>query len=148
MATTTFGYFFLPAPEEPQTKESGGIATWNAALEATDAIIHGVYEAHTAGDTLTEAESQSHHSNKGASGTVMLTLPSDATAGCIFHYDVMAAYEFRILPVGGAVYINGAKQSDDKYITANAVNESVTLVSVGDNDWFAKNAEGTWTVQA
>ena len=37
-------------------------------------------EAHTADDTLTVAESDSVHTNLGASGTVTLTLPASAAA--------------------------------------------------------------------
>jgi len=61
---------------------------------------------------------------------------------------VMVAQELRIDPgAAGAIYINGAKQTDDMYITANAINESVMLVADGNGDWVALFTTGTWTVE-
>ena len=137
-------YFYLPAYDE---SAETGQESFNEALETTDGIIHGVYEAHTALDTLTHAESGSVHSNLGATGEITLTLPDDATAGCKFFFVVMAAFELRIDPgAGHAIYINGALQTADYYITADAINESVMLVSDGTN-WVAIGAVGTWTVE-
>ena len=137
-------YFYLPAYDE---SAETGQESFNEALETTDGIIHGVYEAHTALDTLTHAESGSVHSNLGATGEITLTLPDDATAGCKFFFVVMAAFELRIDPgAGHAIYINGALQEADYYITADAINESVMLVSDGTN-WVAIGAVGTWTVE-
>ena len=48
----------------------------------------------------------------------------------------------------GAVYINGAKQTDDKYISADDEAESVELVADGNGDWIARHVTGTWTVEA
>jgi len=142
---TTNDYFYLPDYDEPDTT---GLSLFNAALEATDGVVHGVYEAHTADDTLTHAESNSVHSNLGASGTVVLTLPQDATAGTKFYFVVGAAFELRVDPgAAGAIYVNGAKQTDNYYITANAINESVMLVADGNGDWLALFTTGTWTVE-
>ena len=117
---TTNEYFYLPASAEDGET---GITLFNAAFEATDAVIHGVFEAHTANDTLTHAESNSVHSNLGATATVVLTLPQDATAGTKLYFVVMAAYELRVDPgAAGAIYINGAKQTDDKYVSAQSQN--------------------------
>lgn len=106
------------------------------------------YEAFTAADTLTTAESGKVCSNLGAGGAVLLTLPQDATVGCRFHFTVMAAQELRITPgAAGAIYINGAKQTDNKYISADDEAESVMLICDGNGDWVALFAVGTWTVQ-
>lgn len=105
-------------------------------------------EAHTSADTLTKEETGSIHTNLGASGTVTLTLPQDAVSGTRFYFVVMAAYELRIDPgAAGAIYINGAKQTDDKYISADDEAESVLLICTGSNDWVALFATGTWTVE-
>lgn len=104
-------------------------------------------EHHTSGDTLTTAETGSTHTNLGAGGAVTLTLPQDATAGCVFDFVVMVAQQLRIdAGAAGAIYINGAKQADDAYIWADAINESVRLMCDGDNDWIALFTQGTWTV--
>ena len=142
---TTNNYFYIPEVGE---KASEGKSLFDAALEATDAVIHGVFEAHTEDDTLTHAESNSVHSNLGASEAVTLTLPQDATAGMKFYFVVMEAYELRIDPgAAGAVYINGAKQTDNMYVWADAINESIMLVADGNGDWIALFVTGTWTIE-
>lgn len=108
-----------------------------------------VLEHHTADDTLTRAESGSVHTNLGEDGAMTLTLPQDATVGCVFDFVVMTAQELRVDPgAAGAIYINGAKQTDDKYITANDEAESVRLVADGNGDWVAISTVGTWGVEA
>jgi len=78
-----------------------------------------------------------------------LTLPQDAAAGCFFHFAVMTAQELRVDPgAAGAIYINGAKQTDNKYITANDEGESVKLIADGNGDWIALYTMGTWGVEA
>lgn len=107
------------------------------------------YEAHTAADTLTKEESGSVHTNLGAAGAVTLTLPQDAAAGCHFKFGVMASQELRIDPgAAGAIYINGAKQADDKYIWADDEGESIELVADGNGDWVALFAVGVWGIEA
>lgn len=116
--------------------------------------VHGyknialILEHHTAGDTLTKAESGSLHTNLGATETVTLILPQDAVAGTVFRFAVMAAYELRIDPgAAGGIYINGAKQTDNMYISADDEAETVELVCDGNGDWIAIGAVGTWTVE-
>lgn len=107
-----------------------------------------VIEHHTTDDTLTRIESGSVHTNLGAGGTVTLTLPQDANVGHYFHFGVMAAQALRIDPgAAGAIYISGAKQTDDKYIWADDEAESVMLVHDGNGDWVALYASGTWGVE-
>lgn len=107
------------------------------------------YEAHTASDTLTVAESGSVHSNVGASGAVTLTLPQDATAGVHYHFSVCVAQELRLEPgAAGAIYLVAGKGTDDKYATANAIGEAITLVADGNGDWVSLGEVGTWTFEA
>lgn len=108
-----------------------------------------VIEHHTAADTLTKEEAGSVHTNLGAAGAILITLPQDAVAGDQFHFNVMTAQELRIDPgAAGAVYINGAKQTDDKYISADDEGEHVTLTADGNGDWIAGPTNGTWSVEA
>lgn len=105
-------------------------------------------EHHTVADTLLLTESGSVHTNLGAGAARVLTLPQDARVGCWFHFVVMAAQELRIAPgTAGAIYISGAKQADNKYITANDEGESVMLVADGNGDWISLYTTGTWGVQ-
>ncbi len=107
------------------------------------------FEHFTAADTLTVEESGKVCSNLGASGAVALTLPQSATKGIFYRFVVMAAQELRLDPgAAGAIYIAGAKQTDDKYITADDEAESVTLIADGNGDWVAFCPVGTWGVEA
>lgn len=102
---------------------------------------------HTAGATLTRAQRNSVHTNLGAGAAIALALPQDAVAGDRFVFAVMAAQELRVDPgAAGAIYIGGAKQNDDAYITADDEAESVTLVADGNGDWVAVSPVGTWSV--
>jgi hypothetical protein len=102
----------------------------------------------TADKTLTAAQSGSVCSNLGASGAVTFTLPQNAEVGHAFTFVVSAAQELRVSPgAAGAIYIGGAKQTDNKYISADDEAESVKLVANGAGDWYAIGATGTWSVQ-
>lgn len=106
-------------------------------------------EHHTANDTLTIVESGTLHTNLGASGAIVLTLPQNANKGTCFEFAVMTTQELRIDPgAAGAIYINGAKQTDDKYVWADDEAETVKLMCDGNGDWIAIGAVGTWGVEA
>lgn len=88
------------------------------------------------------------HTNLGAGTTITITLPQTVPAGFTCRFAVMAAQELRIDPgAAGAIYIDGAKQSDDKYISADDEAESVVLTADGNGDWIASSVVGTWTVE-
>lgn len=105
---------------------------------------------HTGNYTLSAFET-GHvlHTNLGAGGNITLTLPQTVSAGFVAHFAVMAVHQLHIDPgAAGAIYINGAKQTDDKYIWADDEAESVTLVADGNGDWVAVQTVGTWGVEA
>lgn len=102
----------------------------------------------TASRDLRYRETGSVQTNLGAGDTVTLTLPQNADKGIWFQFVVGAAQELRIDPgARGAIYIGGAKQTDNLYITADDEAESVTLVADGNGDWLAFNVVGTWGVE-
>lgn len=106
-------------------------------------------EAHTAGDTLTVAESGSVHTTVGASGTVTLVLPA-AVVGLEYFFRVGAAQELRIDPDGTetiALPSTGVQGAAGKYLTANADGESVHLVCTKAGQWSAYGFTGTWTAE-
>jgi len=111
------------------------------------AATQNTIEAHTGDDTLTIAESGSVHSNLGATGAVTLTLPSSAPAGTVFSFAVQAAYELRIDP-GAATIRDDSGQTADKYKTANAIGESLTVIADANGDWATIAKNGTWTEEA
>jgi len=112
-------------------------------------VIVKTNEAHTAGDTLTAAESGSTHTNTGASGAVTLVLPA-ATVGQEFTFVVGAVQELRIDPnttqtIG--LPSTGVQGAAGKYLVADAVGEWVTLYCAIAGTWTAKGYFGTWTAE-
>lgn len=107
-------------------------------------------EAHTADDTLTAAESGSVHTNTGAAGAIALTLPA-ATVGLRFRFYVGAAQELRINPDGTetiSLPSTGVAGAAGKYLTANAVGETVELACCQAGTWAVFGFTGTWTAEA
>jgi len=119
----------------------------NISLPFSSGGIRRTIESHTGDDTLTTAESGSVHSNLGASGTVTLTLPSSADAGTVFSFAVQAAFELRVDP-GAATIRDDSGQTADKYKTANAIGECLTLIADANGDWATIAKNGTWTEEA
>ena len=105
-----------------------------------------IIEAHTSNDTLTESESQSIHTNLGATGTITLTLPASAAAGTTFTFAVQAAQQFRVDP-GTATIRDNSGQTPDKYKWADTVGECLTLVADANGDWVTIAKNGTWIEQ-
>jgi hypothetical protein len=104
-------------------------------------------EAHTANDTLTAAESDSVHTNLGAGGTVTLTLPASAPQGTLFTFAVQAVQELRVDP-GTATIRDDSGQTADKYKSANAIGECLSLIADSNGDWVTIAKNGTWTEEA
>jgi hypothetical protein len=109
--------------------------------------IKKTIEAHTSDDTLAESESGNVHTNLGATGTVTLTLPDSAPEGTTFTFAVQAAQELRIDP-GDATIRDDSGQTADKYKSADAVGECITLVADENSDWVTIAKNGTWTEEA
>lgn len=101
-------------------------------------------EAHTSSDTLTETESGSAHSNLGATGVVTLTLPASASAGTMFTFTVQAVQELRVDPESATIR-DDSGQTADKYKTANAVGECLTVIADSNGDWLTIAKNGNWT---
>ncbi len=106
--------------------------------------VKKMVEAHTADDTLTAAESGSVHTNLGATGTVTLTLPASAPQGTVFTFAVQAAQELRIDP-GTAAIRDDSGQTADKYKSADAIGECLTVIADSNGDWATIAKNGTWT---
>lgn len=107
-------------------------------------------EAHTASDTLTNAESGSVHTTTGAAGTVTFTLPA-AIVGVEFYFRVGAVQELRIDPNGTetiALPSTGVAGAAGKYLTANAIGESVHIMCTEAGTWTVFGFTGTWTQEA
>ena len=106
--------------------------------------IKRITEAHTSDDTLTTTESSSIHTNEGASGTITLTLPASAPVGTEFTFAVQSTQELRVDP-GSAAIRDDSGQTADKYKSADAIGESLTVVADSNGDWMTTAKNGSWT---
>ncbi len=106
-----------------------------------------VIEAHTADDTLTEGESGSIHTNRGATGVVTLTLPASASAGTEFTFCVQDYQQMRVDPGTVAIRDNSG-QTPDKYKWADAIGECITVVADSNGDWVTVSKYGIWSEEA
>lgn len=108
-------------------------------------------EAHTADDTLTAAEMYgSIHTSVGAAGTITLALPP-AVVGMHAKFAVGAAQELRLDPNGTetiSLPSTGVPGAAGKYLTANAIGETVELVCCSAGSWRVFGFTGTWTAEA
>ncbi|NOS99681.1 MAG: hypothetical protein HOP29_03550 [Phycisphaerales bacterium] len=108
---------------------------------------------HAAGFTLTAALSGTLHTNLGASGAIVATLPQSPPAGISYRFVCMADQELRLEPgAAGGLYVKGAKQADDKYVSVTDIGDFIELVADGNGDWLAaasiNGADADITVEA
>lgn len=106
-------------------------------------------EAHTASDTLTTAENGTVHTNTGAGGAIVITLPA-ATVGLHYFFGVGAAQELRIDPNGTetiSLPSNGVPGTAGKYLVADAVGESLHLACFKAGNWSVIGFTGTWSAE-
>ena len=104
-------------------------------------------EAHTADDTLTANENGTCHTNTGAGGAVVLSLPP-AVVGLHYFFGVGAAQALSINPDGSetiSLPSNGVPGSAGATIVADAVGETVHLMCVKAGNWAVMGYTGTWT---
>jgi len=100
--------------------------------------------SHVANYQLLESESGSLHTNRGAAGTITISLPVNADMGIYYRFHVAANKVLRIGANGSIIrYISGLC---DSYIWADAIGEYIMLVSNGFGEWYPLGKDGVWTV--
>lgn len=100
--------------------------------------------------SLTQTLTGSTFTNLGSASTVTFTLPQDCRGekGVRFKFVVAAAQALRVDPgAAGAVYLDGAKQTDDKYVELTEIGTTLSVVSDGNGDWLCE-VNGTYQVEA
>lgn len=112
---------------------------------AGGAGFSGSIEAHTADDTLAVAETGSVHTNRGAAGTVTLTLPANAPAGTMFTFAVQQAFQLRIEPGDLYAIRDDVGQTPGMYKWADAVGECLMLIADADGNWVTIAKRGAWS---
>lgn len=108
------------------------------------------FTAKTANYTVTAAESGTGFTNTGASGAIAFALPA-ATVGLNYYFRVSVAQELRIDPNGTetiSLPSTGVPGAAGKYLTADAIGETVRLVCAVAGTWSVFGFTGTWTAEA
>lgn len=107
-------------------------------LDTTAPVGVAPIQHHTAGFTLSASHSGTVHTNLGAGGVVTVTLPANPPTGTEYRFVCMADQELRLAPgAGNGIYIKGAKQADNKYVSITDIADFVHLIADGNGDWVA-----------
>lgn len=104
----------------------------------------------TADYTVLTSDNGAVLSTKGAAGAVTFALPA-ATVGLHFRAYVGAAQELRLDPNGTetiSLPSSGVAGAAGKYLTANAIGETVDICCCEAGSWAVFGFTGTWTAEA
>jgi len=107
-------------------------------LSVIGPIGHTALNHHAANFTLTAGQSGTVHTNLGAGGAIVATLPQSPPQGTEYRFVCMADQELRLEPgAAGGIYIAGAKQTDDLYVSVTDIGDFIHLIADGNGDWVA-----------
>jgi hypothetical protein len=120
-----------------------------SAAEQRTTMGFGVQEAHTAGDTLTDAESFKTHTNEAATAEVELTLPAAAAQKGPHCFLVQDADGIKVRAgTGDTIRIGASASSAAGYVKSTAIGSWLWLIAINDVEWMAVNLGGTWTIDS
>lgn len=108
----------------------------------------GTVTAHTADATLAAGALSSVHSNAGAAGNIVLTLPA-STAGMEVTFSVDAAHKLSIEPNGTETIsapTTGVPGAAGKGISNSTTGCNIKLFCAVAGNWHVSSPIGTWTV--
>jgi hypothetical protein len=98
----------------------------------------------TSDDTLTTIQSGSVSTNRGAAGTVTVSLPN-AQIGLQYRFVRTENQVLRVNPAGASDLIRGG--GVNKYLQLNAQGDSVRLTCTRNNVWEVESFNGTYTFE-
>ena len=147
VADTNYGKIYTKSDNKLYFQDGGG--SENALSTSSSGVWDGtrVIEDHASSDTLTNAEAGSVHTNKGAGGTITLTLPDPGTEGAVFTFCVSEEnYTLRIEPQSATILNNVSPfASAGKYNWANYQGETLSLICDAAGNWLVIAKNGTWS---
>lgn len=120
-------------------------------IQRNEARLRPAAVVATANTTVTrdQAWNEVVVSNKAAAGAVTFALPA-AEQGMRVTAIVQAVQELRLDPNGTQTVAlpTGVQQAAGKYIVADAIGETISLICLTPGTWDVENHNGTWTAQA
>lgn len=108
------------------------------------------FQAKTAAYTIKDSENGTGFTNTGAAAVVTLTLPA-AEVGMHYYFVVDDTDGIRIDPNGTetiSLPSTGVPGAAGKYLTADAIGESVHLICAKAGTWAVLGFTGSWTAEA
>lgn len=108
------------------------------------------FQAKATNYTVTTAENGTGFTNTGAAGAVVFAMPA-AVPGLRYYFRVSVAQELRIDPNGTetiSLPSTGVPGAAGKYLTADAIGETVQLICAVVGSWSVFGHTGTWTAEA
>jgi len=105
------------------------------------------FVAKTANYAVTANDSGSGFTNAAAAGAITFALPV-AVMGLNYRFSVEAAQELRVDPNGTetiSLPSDGIPGAAGKFLTANAIGETVHIVCAAAGSWRCYGYTGTWT---
>jgi len=119
-------------------------------VELQGSLAANTVQTKTSDYTVLATESGDVFDTTGAAGTVVFTMPA-AVPGLKYRFHVGVAQELRIDPDGTetvSLPSTGVPGAAGKYLTANAIGETVVLECVVAGNWACMGYTGTWTAEA
>ena len=107
-----------------------------------------IHKSVIADQTLNAEDTGAVIDNSGATGTVVITLPTGPGEGVTFRFHVTAAYIMRITPgTSDGFFYDGSQQTDGYYIDLTRIGTWMEVTSDVDGNWVTQ-FQGTTQVQA
>jgi len=127
-----------------------GVITWledENFLQVGNALgFQRIVTAKTSDDTITVGESNTVFTNEGATGTVILTLPS-AVAGLTYEFYIQANETFTITAAtGDTIRVTNQVSVTGGTISRNRVGNLVKMVAINSTEWVVETIMGVWTL--
>jgi hypothetical protein len=103
----------------------------------------------TANTSYSRADLGTRFDNAGATGTVVVQLPTDAVDGDLFYARVSAAQNLTIKAGASGVFtLAGAALTAGHGVSSSTAGDSCTLECTGANAWRVVDKVGSWADQA
>ena len=102
--------------------------------------------AHKSDYRLSNSETGTIHTNRGATSTIVIYLPKNPPVGTEYTFSITAAYQITIVP-GYSTIFAGSDAVDNKHYRASVIGSILRVCSDKNRNWIVTSKAGTWTRQ-